>query len=53
MVTIDNFFDNTNRDAINYDSVVLCRTNFIGRDRNMLCQDLFDNCYEKILIWDI
>ena len=28
---------------------LLCRTNFIGRDRNMLCQDLFDNCYEKFL----
>ena len=49
ILAIQNFFDKTNGDTINYDSIVLCRTNFIGRDRNMLCQDLFDNCYEKFL----
>ena len=47
ILAIQNFFDKTNGDTINYDSIVLCKTNFIGRDRNMLCQDLFDNCYEK------
>ena len=44
IVAIHNFFDNTNGDTINYDSVVLCRT---------LCRISFavaETCYVKICL---